>query len=111
MGEDQSYLKKIMYIAMNRFKIVLGKEKDFEKVWKDRDTHLEKVPGFKNFNLVRREIKENHTLYASHSIWNSKEAFIDWTKSEAFRLVHKNAAQHRDLYLGAPDFEGFDVVL
>ena len=84
---------------------------DFEKVWKDRDTHLEKVPGFKNFNLVRREIKENHTLYASHSIWNSKEAFIDWTKSEAFRLVHKNAAQHRDLYLGAPNLEGFEVVL
>ena len=24
--------------------------------------------------------------------------------------THKNAAQHRDLYLGPPDFEGFDVV-
>ena len=38
---------------MNRFKIVLGKEKDFENVWKNRDTHLEGVKGFKNFNLIK----------------------------------------------------------
>ena len=100
-----------MYIAMNRFKIVLGKEKIFEEVWRGRDTHLDKVPGFKNFNLAKGEVKKDHILYASHSIWETKDAFIDWTKSEAFKLAHKNAAQHRDLYLGAPDFEGFDVVL
>ena len=100
-----------MYIAMNKFKIVLGKEKDFEEVWKGRDTHLDKVPGFKNFNLAKGEVKEDHTLYASHSMWNTKNDFINWTKSDAFRLAHKNAAQHRDLYIGAPDFEGFEVVL
>tara|TARA_B100000965_G_C19185729_1_gene580861 strand:- start:344 stop:454 length:111 start_codon:yes stop_codon:yes gene_type:complete len=31
MEEDQNYLKEIMYIAMNRFKIILGKEKNFER--------------------------------------------------------------------------------
>ena len=100
-----------MYITMNRFKIVLGKEKEFEEVWRGRDTHLKMVPGFKSFNLAKGEVKIDHSLYASHSIWDAKEAFIDWTKSEEFRLAHKNAAQHRDLYLGAPDFEGFEVVL
>ena len=40
-----------MYIAMNRFKIILGKEVDFEEIWKSRETHLEKVPGFKKFTL------------------------------------------------------------
>ena len=39
-----------MYIAMNRFKITLGRENDFENIWKERDTHLESVPGFKKFN-------------------------------------------------------------
>ena len=99
-----------MYIAMNRFKILKGMEKKFEEVWRGRETFLEKVPGFKNFNLVKGSESDEYTLYASHSIWNSKEDFINWTKSEAFRLAHKNAAQHRDLYLGPPDFEGFDVV-
>ena len=99
-----------MFVAMNRFKIVKGKENDFVNVWKNRDSFLENVPGFKNFNLVKGEEKEDHTLFASHSIWNSKEDFINWTKSDAFRLAHKNAAQHRELYLGPPDFEGFEVV-
>ena len=83
---------------MNRFKIVPGKETEFEKVWRERDTRL-------------KETNDEFSLYASHSIWNSKDDFINWTKSEAFRLAHKNAGQHKDLYLGAPNFEGFEEVL
>ena len=57
-----------MYIAMNRFKIVLGKEKAFEDVWKNRETHLENVPGFKKFNLVKGEKRKiihfmHHTVF------------------------------------------------
>ena len=100
-----------MFIAMNRFKIVPGKEKSFEEVWRNRDTHLKGVPGFEKFHLVKGNTNEEFTLYASHSIWNSKEDFINWTKSEAFRLAHKNAGQHQDLYIGSPNFEGFEVVL
>ena len=51
-----------MFIAMNRFKIVLGKEKEFEEVWKNRDTHLNDVPGFKEFNLVKGETNDEYTL-------------------------------------------------
>ena len=99
-----------MFIAMNRFKVKLGEEKNFEDIWKNRDSHLNDVPGFKKFNLIKSESNEKFTLYASHSEWGSKQDFINWTKSEAFRLAHKNAAQHRDLYLGPPDFEGFEVI-
>ena len=100
-----------MFIAMNRFKIVLGKEKEFQEVWKNRDTHLNDVPGFKEFHLVKGEANDEYILYASHSIWNSKNDFINWTKSEAFRLAHKNSGKHKGLYLGHPNFEGFEVVL
>ena len=100
-----------MFIAMNRFKIIIGKEKEFEKVWKERDTHLSGVRGFKEFHLIKGSVNQDHTLYASHSIWNSKEDFINWTKSEAFRLAHKNAGKHKNLYLGSPNFEGFEVVI
>ena len=96
---------------MNRFRIVLGKEKEFEDVWKNRDTHLKDVTGFKEFHLVKGDTNDEYTLYASHSIWNSKDDFINWTKSEAFKLAHKNAGQHKDLYLGPPQFEGFERVL
>ena len=99
-----------MFIAMNRFQIVPGKEKDFEEVWRNRDTHLEDVPGFGEFHLVKGKKEEDYTLYASHTVWESKEAFENWTKSEAFRAAHKNAGQNSHLYIGHPNFEGFEMV-
>ena len=96
---------------MNRFKVKLGEETYFEEIWKKRDTHLNKVPGFKKFNLIKSESNEEYTLYASHSVWESKQDFINWTKSEAFRMAHKNAGEHKTVYLDHPKFEGFEVVL
>ena len=72
-----------MFIAMNRFKIVLNKEQGFEDIWKNRETHLDDVPGFIKFHLVKGKSQETHTLYASHSTWNSRGAFEAWTRSEA----------------------------
>ena len=100
-----------MYIAMNRFKIVKGRESDFENIWRKRDSHLEGVIGFKEFHLVKGYTNDNFTLYASHSVWISEDAFLNWTKSEAFRLAHKGAGQHSDIYIGHPEFEGFQVVI
>ena len=100
-----------MYIAMNRFKIILGRETEFEKIWKERDTHLDDVPGFKKFNLIKGKKKDNHRLYASHSEWNSEQDFVNWSKSDAFRQAHKGAGQHSDIYLGHPEFEGFEVII
>ena len=99
-----------MFVAMNKFKIVKGKEIEFEDVWKNRETHLADVPGFKNFNLMKGVENDDHTLYASHSIWESKEDFWNWTKSEAFRLAHKDAGKHKELYIGSPNFEGYEKV-
>ena len=96
---------------MNRFKIILGKEDDFENVWKTRETFLDDVEGFIDFNLLRGDSTDEFTLYSSHSIWQSKEHFIAWTKSEAFRKAHKNAGENKPLYLGHPEFEGFNVIL
>ena len=96
---------------MNRFQIVTGKEKIFENLWKNRETYLESVKGFKSFNLIKGEANETFTLYASHSTWSSKDAFTNWTKSEAFRKAHKNAGSNRNIYIGHPKFEGFEVII
>ena len=100
-----------MYIAMNRFKVAKGSEDEFETVWRNRDRHLSEVNGFKEFRLLKGPEEEDHTLFASHTIWNSYEDFIAWTKSEHFRAAHKNAGDNKKLYLGHPQFEGFEVVL
>jgi heme-degrading monooxygenase HmoA len=101
-----------MYFAMNRFKIAVGHEEAFENVWKGRDSSLAEVPGFKEFRLLRGETvaDEGHTLFVSSSLWESRDAFVAWTKSENFRAAHQSAADNRAIYLGPPKFEGFTVV-
>ncbi|MBL6077392.1 antibiotic biosynthesis monooxygenase [Belnapia sp. T18] len=99
-----------MFIAMNRFRVMPGAEADFEELWLSRDSKLSTVPGFVEFHLLRGPRKEDHTLYASHTIWASREAFEDWTKSEAFRMAHRSAGGTRPLYLGHPEFEGFEPI-
>jgi heme-degrading monooxygenase HmoA len=99
-----------MYIAMNRFKVANGSEADFETMWTSRDSHLREVPGFEEFHLLKGPQRDDHVLYASHTIWADYAAFEAWTKSEAFRAAHRNAGDNRPLYLGHPEFEGFEVI-
>jgi len=86
-----------MFIAMNRFQVARGSEQDFEQVWLSRDSHLEKVPGFVEFHLLKGPEADDHTLYASHTVWKSHAAFEAWTKSEAFRAAHHKAGGNKPL--------------
>ena len=91
-----------MFIAMNRFQVIRGEEEAFEQVWLSRETHLEGLPGFVEFHLLRGPELEDHTLYASHTVWVNHAAFEAWTKSEAFRAAHHKAGDNKPLYLGHP---------
>ncbi len=101
-----------MFIAMNRFKVAKGAERDFEDMWTSRDSQLRSVPGFVEFHLLRGPDREDHVLYASHTVWRSRDAFEAWTRSDAFRMAHRDAGgeRPRSLYLGHPEFEGFEVI-
>lgn len=99
-----------MYLAMNRFKVKLGREDAFETVWTSRESRLADVPGFVSFHLLKGEAGEGYRLYASHSVWQSEDAFRDWTRSAAFRDAHRGAGDHGDMYLGPPQLEVFRSV-
>jgi heme-degrading monooxygenase HmoA len=100
-----------MFIAMNRFRVRRGAEEAFETVWLNRDSHLDEVPGFIEFHLLKGPESDDHTLYASHTVWQSQPAFEAWTRSEQFRAAHARAgnATTGSLYLDHPKFEGFEV--
>jgi heme-degrading monooxygenase HmoA len=100
-----------MFIAMNRFKINVGFEADFETVWRERETYLDEVPGFKKFNLLKGPSSEEYTLYASHSTWESRAAFDAWTQSDAFKKAHAGANPNRGTYMGHPELELFEAVI
>jgi heme-degrading monooxygenase HmoA len=99
-----------MFIAMNRFRIARGKENEFIEIWKKRESYLNGVPGFREFHLLQGPSHEDYTLFASHSVWESREAFEDWTLSDAFRKAHASAGSARGIYLGPPQLETFETV-
>jgi heme-degrading monooxygenase HmoA len=101
-----------MFIAMNRFRVALGSETEFEQVWLSRDVHLQHVPGFEGFHLLRGPEHEDYVLYASHTLWRSQADFEAWTRSDAFRQAHRDAGERsrQSLYIGPPQFEGFTVL-
>ena len=100
-----------MYLAMNRFEIARGFEEGFEKLWRERDSYLHTVPGFKTFSLLKGTQTDDYTLYASHTVWESREAFEHWTQSESFKKAHAQAKAPKGTYLGHPNLELFEAVL
>jgi heme-degrading monooxygenase HmoA len=63
------------------------------------------------FHLRKGPEAEDHTLYSSHSVWQSKQAFEAWTRSEEFRAAPARAGNEATgpVYLEHPKFEGFEV--
>jgi heme-degrading monooxygenase HmoA len=99
-----------MFIAMNRFQVLKDATEEFEAVWRNRESRLHEMEGFVRFQMLRGPEREDHILYASHTEWASKADFTAWTTSEQFRRSHGRAPGTRSLYLGHPQFEGFDVI-
>jgi heme-degrading monooxygenase HmoA len=99
-----------MFIAMNRFKVRKECTADFETVWLSRESYLHELPGFIAFHLLKGPEREDHVLYASHTMWRSRVDFEGWTRSEAFRKAHARAGEQKPTTLGHPEFEGFQAI-
>jgi heme-degrading monooxygenase HmoA len=96
-----------MFIAMNRFQVTPGREADFEEQWRGRESYLDGVPGFLHFALLRCDRPGE---YVSHTTWRDRQAFIDWTASEAFAKSHRQGSV-AGLLQGPPEISLYEAVL
>lgn len=96
-----------MFIAMNRFQVVPGRSADFEQIWRERESHLQGVPGFVQFALLRGESEGE---FISHSTWESRDAFIMWTQSENFVKGHRQGSL-AGILAGPPQVSLYDAVV
>jgi heme-degrading monooxygenase HmoA len=110
MRERRQQQEKAMFIAMNRFRVTPGREEEFEAIWRKRQSLIAREPGFIEFDMLRGPRRDDHSLYASHTVWASRAHFEAWTRSESFRAAHANTGGAKGLYLGHPDFEGFETL-
>lgn len=99
-----------MYIAMNNFRVRAERAADFEAAWRNRESFLAAVPGFREFHLLRGPLEDDgNRLYASHTVWNDEASFRAWTESEEFRKAHAQG-KVGDLLAGPPRFIGWEAV-
>jgi len=78
-------------VASNRFGIKPGFEKEFEEMWASRESGLADLPGFVNFQLLRREgsHEDDGNTYVSYTTWDSLKAFNNWRESDVFKRSHR----------------------
>lgn len=96
-----------MFVAMNQFRTNPGKGPEFEEIWRNRETYLDQVPGFLHFALLRGDQEDE---YISHSTWESREAFLAWTQSEAFRKGHAQGSL-MGVLAGPPQISVWEAVI
>ena len=96
-----------MFVAMNSFRVVGGRESDFETTWRNRESQLGGVAGFRRFDLLRGDSEGE---YISMSTWESREAFVAWTQSDSFVRGHRQGSL-AGVLKGPPVASLYEVVL
>lgn len=75
------------FVAINYITCKEHYRERFEELFATRKGAIDKMPGFKNMEVLKPSEKDGDYLIMSH--WDSEDAFKTWTKSEAFIEGHK----------------------
>ena len=97
-----------MYVAMNRFRINVEREAEWEQIWRERKTFLPDAEGFLQFMMMRGAEPGD---YVSYSAWESADAFCDWVKSDAFHQAHAQRIPDGIIVSGSPILGLYEPVI
>jgi len=101
-----------MFIAINRLKVKTGTGEQLESRFAE-SRGLEDSPGFVRFQLLHRTWQPHgqldHEEYLALTEWESKQAFIDWTKSDAFKQAH--SGPQLDIFVAPGEPAGYEVAV
>jgi len=101
-----------MFIAINRLKVKIGTGGQLEERFA-QPKGLEQTPGFVRFQLLHRIWQPHGQLdceeYLAMTEWDSKQAFLDWTKSDAFKQAH--SGPQLDIFVAPGEPAGYEVAV
>lgn len=102
-----------VFVAMNRFKVLEGKEEAFENRWAARESTLKDMDGFLTFLLLRRDAlkAEDGFNYSTLTVWRNRAAFDAWRASSANKNAHAKAEESAPMFDGPPSPVMYEGVL
>lgn len=88
-ADGSKVLDPEVFVSMNRFTVAEGREAEFEQRWANRESKLQDLPGFRFFQLMRRDqTPDDGVNYISMAAWDNREAFDNWRNGDAFKKAH-----------------------
>lgn len=101
-----------MFIAINRLKVRPGTGGQLEERFA-KSGGLEETEGFIRFQLLRRSWQPHgepdHEEYLAMTEWRSKDDFLAWTRSDAFKQAH--SGPQMDIFVAPGEPAGYDVAV
>lgn len=85
-----------MFISINHIPVAVGREADFEKMFRERERAVEDEPGFLSLDVLKpgsRMLMGGQTESAGNEYqvltrWQDEQAFRNWVHSDAFKKAH-----------------------
>ena len=98
-----------MITVANRIFVHSEYRDQFEEAFRRRAGLVDKMPGFIS-NRVLRPVNDGDP-YVVLTLWNTREDFMAWVGSEAFRQGHaKSGTLPREAYAGPNKLEVHEVI-
>ncbi|KYG27747.1 antibiotic biosynthesis monooxygenase family protein [Alkalihalobacillus trypoxylicola] len=99
-----------MYIVTSTVEVPKEKTDEVISIYRNRSKLVDTVKGFKSFHLLQND-KKKHELTV-HMIWESKESFLSWVRSDQFKKIHELEKNYPDQELAniVPKVTQYSVV-
>lgn len=99
-----------MFVVMNRIPVSPEFQEAFEERFRSRAREVDRMPGFVRNWVLRPVDPENP--YVVVTVWESREAFEAWTRSEAFQRGHaRSGTLPREAFRGVSKLERYELIL
>ncbi|KYD27066.1 Heme-degrading monooxygenase IsdG [Geobacillus sp. B4113_201601] len=99
-----------MYLVANEIRVKKGFASQLVKRFEERKG-IEKAPGFVRLDILVNEQPNNYDEVRVCTMWETKDAFIGWTKSEAFRKAHDQRGKAPLDYVLGNQMYAYEVAL
>ncbi|WP_338778540.1 antibiotic biosynthesis monooxygenase family protein [Metabacillus sp. FJAT-52054] len=99
-----------MYIVHSTFNVPENKADEVISIYKTRSKMVDQYEGFHSFQLLQNEKKKGELTVQIE--WETKDHYMKWVQSDAFKKVHEHEKNYPDQELAAivPTVKKYEVV-
>ncbi|WP_203332347.1 antibiotic biosynthesis monooxygenase family protein [Planococcus beigongshangi] len=99
-----------MYIVTSTVLVSPEKADEVIDIYRNRSKRVDRNEGFLSFKLIQNVKKKNELTV--HMEWESKDAYLNWARSQEFKEIHDMEKNYPDQELAGiiPTVRQYEVV-